>query len=163
MFGLVASLLDRLVTVLGWIGAFLIGLIPAIYCYEVAARYFFSAPTTWSYELGGYLLCLGTLLCAPVVTREHGHVAIVFVAETLPMASRRRLKSAIGLAAAAVCLAVAATTADEVSSQIARNVQTTAAFAIPKWWLTAALPYALAASGLYFIRDAILTRAAPSA
>ena len=55
---------DRL-TVAGFgVAAALVGMIAAAFCYEVVARYFFGAPTAWTYDVGCYLLAAVIFLVA---------------------------------------------------------------------------------------------------
>jgi TRAP-type mannitol/chloroaromatic compound transport system permease small subunit len=49
---LILRLIDRVSTASGILAAWLIAPLVAATCYEVAARYIFTAPTIWAYELG---------------------------------------------------------------------------------------------------------------
>lgn len=57
-----AALHDR-VTIAGFrAAAALLGLIAVSFCYEVALRYLFNAPTSWANALVSYLLCAAIFL-----------------------------------------------------------------------------------------------------
>lgn len=49
--------------------------------YQVITRYVFSAPSTWSEELVGYLFAWSTLFGAAVVSGERGHMNIPVIVE----------------------------------------------------------------------------------
>ena len=60
-----------------------LGIIVCAYCYEVASRYFFNAPTWWADEAVSYSLCIGCFTMMPYVTREKGHVAVTLIVDML--------------------------------------------------------------------------------
>ena len=79
--------IDRLSTIAGIIAAWLLAPLVFAICFEVIARYFFNAPTSWSYELG-YLLTGALWLLGLAYTQLRGaHIRIdIFYARF----SRRR-------------------------------------------------------------------------
>ncbi|OGA70032.1 MAG: hypothetical protein A3G83_08930 [Betaproteobacteria bacterium RIFCSPLOWO2_12_FULL_68_20] len=153
-------MLDRLcrvhdgLTVAGFaLAAALIGLIAAAFCYEVAARYFFDAPTTWSHDLASYALAAVIFLSIPALTQRGAHVAVTYLTEGLPESWRRGLAKAVLLAAALVCLLAAWIGAAESWRQYAQGVETISANPVPKWWVSVFIPYGLLSSALHFLRN----------
>jgi TRAP-type C4-dicarboxylate transport system permease small subunit len=138
--------------------AALIGAITAAYCYEVAARYFFGAPTTWLHDFASYSLAAVIFLAVPEMTRRGAHIAVTYLAEGLPERARRALGRAVLAAAAAACLAAGWIGAAESWRQYAQGVETISANPIPKWWVSAIIPYGFLSSALYFLRG-VLSRA----
>ncbi|QOL81979.1 TRAP transporter small permease subunit [Pseudooceanicola spongiae] len=63
--------------------------------FEVAARYLFSAPTIWAFDIS--YMCTGTLfiLGAAYALREDAHVRIDFLAEKLPPRLRRTIEGVV--------------------------------------------------------------------
>ena len=89
---------DRL-TVAGFaLAAALVGAIAAAFCYEVVARYFFSAPTAWTYDVGCYLLAAVIFLSIPEMTRRGAHIHVNLIFDYLGAARGRTLRIAIGVA-----------------------------------------------------------------
>jgi TRAP-type C4-dicarboxylate transport system permease small subunit len=131
----------------------LIGIIAASFCYEVVARYFFAAPTSWSYAIGSYALCAAIFLAIPELTRRNSHINVNLIFERLSPAGARRLTLFIGLLAAAACLLAAWITGSETLRQYAEDVSTITAFPIPKWWVSIFLPYGFLSSAIYFLRN----------
>lgn len=78
--GLTAAL-DRLAC---WACIGLFMAILAVMVLQVAFRYVFNAPLTWTEELARYLYIWACWLGAPVALRRGNHIAIAFVAERLP-------------------------------------------------------------------------------
>jgi TRAP-type C4-dicarboxylate transport system permease small subunit len=143
---------DRL-TVAGFgIAAALVGVIAAAFCYEVVARYFFSAPTSWTYDLGCYLLAAVIFLSVPEMTRRGAHIQVNLIFDRLPPHGVRRLRFGIGALAAAACLAATWITGNETWRQYAQGVWTLSAVPIPKWWVSILIPYGMLSSGLHFLR-----------
>ena len=56
--------------------AMILALIAISFSYEVAARYFFGAPTSWANAFVAYLLCAAIFLAVPEFTRRRAHVAV---------------------------------------------------------------------------------------
>ena len=46
------------------------------YCYEVVARYFFNAPTSWASALASNMRCAVVFLATPELTRKNIHIVI---------------------------------------------------------------------------------------
>ncbi|PVB60445.1 TRAP transporter small permease subunit [Labrenzia sp. 011] len=63
--------------------------------YEVAARYVFSAPTIWAFDIS--YMCTGTLfvLGAAYALREDAHVRIDFLAQKLPDRLRQIIEGTV--------------------------------------------------------------------
>lgn len=122
------------------------------YTFETVARYAFASPTSWSNEVVGYALCIGTFLAMPELTRRNGHIAITFVLETLPPRPRRWLGAAIAVVAGLVCLAIAGISFQENVRQVVKEVVVVAMNPFPKVWISAWITYGFLSSGLHFLR-----------
>jgi C4-dicarboxylate transporter DctQ subunit len=152
-FALLARAHDRL-TYAGFVlAAALVAAIAASFCYEVVVRYFFNAPTSWTNDLGSYLLCAVIFLAMPELTRRNAHVSVNLVPERLSPEQAHRLRIGIGLLAAAACLAASWITANETWRQYVQGVSTISSFSIPKWWVSILIPYGMLSSALYFLRQ----------
>lgn len=57
--------------------------------FDVAMRYIFNAPTTWSFEVNRYMLIMVVFLGGPWTLTAGGHVSVDLVTET--MGTRRKL------------------------------------------------------------------------
>jgi C4-dicarboxylate transporter, DctQ subunit len=125
------------------------------YLIEVVSRYGFAAPTRWSSDLVQYALCVCMALALPVVTRDGGHVAITSFLEKVSLANQAiaaRWIAGVG----AVTLAYAAWLCAQVAlAQTRDGIETVAAFAIPKAWLTGLVTYGLADSALHLLRQCL--------
>lgn len=137
---------------LGFIlGATALGLIVAIYAFEVISRYVFDAPTLWASDFVSFLLLISVFATAPWLTREGGHVAVTIVPDLLP--KWRELLIRVGfLSAAVVCLWAGWICLGENIHLYNRGTSTLTTIRIPKWILSAFITYGLVNSGLYFLR-----------
>jgi TRAP-type C4-dicarboxylate transport system permease small subunit len=150
---------DR-VTVAGFaVAAALVGVIAAAFCWEVVARYFFSAPTAWTYDVGCYLLAAVIFLAMPEMTRRGAHIHVGLIFDHLSAAGARVLRLVIGALAVAACLSAAWFTGTETWRQFDQGVWTLSALPIPKWWVSILIPYGMLSSALHFLRR--LGRASP--
>ncbi|MBU1273865.1 MAG: TRAP transporter small permease subunit [Proteobacteria bacterium] len=61
---------------MGMIAAPLIGVVAVIVLYEVIARYFFHAPTSWAQEVCEYLLCALVMFGTGYTLSHYGHTRV---------------------------------------------------------------------------------------
>ena len=108
-------------------------MIAIAYCYEVVARYFFFAPTDWSYALVSYAMCAAIFLAMPEQTRRGAQIAINFLLEGASPRKARMLQRFVRLFAAVACLAGGWLTADETWRQYVQGISTISAWPVPKW------------------------------
>jgi TRAP-type C4-dicarboxylate transport system permease small subunit len=129
------------------------------FCYEVTARYFFNAPTSWANALVSYFLCAAIFLAVPELTRRRAHVAINLLLERLPPKTALALTRAIRAAGATACLLATWISANATIEQINLGIETISAYPVPKWWVSIFIPYGMLSAGLYFLRDLITDQA----
>ena len=135
--------------------ACVLGGIAASFCYEVAARYFFSAPTSWANAFVSYMLCAAIFLAVPELTRRRAHVAINLLLDRLSTPNALVLNRLIRGAGAGACLLATWISANATLDQIALGIDTISAYPIPKWCVSMFIPYGMLSSGLYFLRDLV--------
>jgi C4-dicarboxylate transporter DctQ subunit len=135
------------------VATFFIGVIAASFVYEVVARYFFDAPTFWSYAVGEYVLCATIFLSAPELTRRGAHINVNLISDKLAPERAHRLRLFIGLLAAAACFVAAWITGTETWRQYQQDVTTLTSFPIPKWWVSIFIPYSFLSSAIHFLRQ----------
>src|SRR5688572_31891582 len=99
-----AALHDGLTTASFAAAAAVLAAIAFSFCYEVAARYFFSAPTSWANAFVSYLLCAAIFLAVPELTRRRAHVAITLLLDHAQPARARLLNRLVRVCGAAACL-----------------------------------------------------------
>jgi TRAP-type C4-dicarboxylate transport system permease small subunit len=128
-------------------------LIAASFCYEVAARYFFNAPTEWATPFVTYGLCAMIFLAMPELTRRAEHVAITILADRAAGTCARVLQASILILAAGACLVAAWFSADATLGQYRMGILTHPPYAIEKWLLSVLIPYGMLSSGIYFLRQ----------
>jgi TRAP-type C4-dicarboxylate transport system permease small subunit len=143
---------DRLTKAGFAVATFFVGVIACSFVYEVVARYFFGAPTFWSYAVGEYVLCATIFLSIPELTRRGAHINVNLISEKLSPAQMYRLRVFVGLLSAAACLVAAWITATETWRQYAQDVTTLTSFPIPKWWVSIFIPYGFLSSAIQFLR-----------
>jgi C4-dicarboxylate transporter, DctQ subunit len=143
---------DRL-TVAGFaVATALVGAIAVAFSYEVVARYFLSAPTAWTYDVGCYLLAAVIFLAMPEMTRRGAHIHVGIIFDHISARAARALRLAIGLLAIAACLSAAWFTGSETWRQFDQGVWTLSALPIPEWWVSILIPYGMLSSALHFLR-----------
>jgi len=129
------------------------------FCYEVAARYFFAAPTSWANAFVSYLLCAAIFLAVPELTRRRAHVAINLLIDRASPHWAHQLNRLIRLAGAFACLLATWISANATLDQIALGIDTISAYPIPKWIVSIFIPYGMFGAGLYFVRDLLADEA----
>jgi TRAP-type C4-dicarboxylate transport system permease small subunit len=139
-----------------------VALITFSFAYEVVARYFFGAPTSWAYDLSSYALCPMIFLAVPAMTQRQMHIAVSYLVEALPDKARSRATLAVAIVAAIICFVAAWITGAETWRQFVSGTQTISASPISKWWVSIFIPYGLFGAALYFTRHALAGAPAPS-
>ncbi len=75
--------------------ALALGLMSALVIYQVAARYLFDSPPSWTEELARYLQVWLVLLAAPVCLRRGMHLAVDLLTPRLPAFAGSLVRAAI--------------------------------------------------------------------
>lgn len=125
------------------------------YVAEVVLRYFFNAPTRWSSDLVSYSLLLCVAFALPAVTRDGGHVAITSLVESLAASRQQAAFRALAWLSAVACVAATALLASQGLAQWRGGIDTVAALAIPKWWLSAVIALGFAGTAGQFVAHAL--------
>lgn len=134
------------------VGASFLGLIVAVFTYEVLLRYFFGAPTRWASDIVSFMLLASVFLVSPWLARGGGHVAVTLLPDMLPRTRASWVYRAGYLIGAAVCVWAGTIGLGELITLAQRGTMTLSSFPIPKWVLTLFICYGLINTGLYFLR-----------
>jgi TRAP-type C4-dicarboxylate transport system permease small subunit len=136
----VIRLVERLSDTLATVSAWLFFAIGAMISYEVAARYFFNAPTIWAEEMSRFLQIWATYLAAATLVRGQHLIRITLVVDRL--GPRARLASELlSLAFMAAFAAVAAWYGLAiVQDSVALGRATSTMLAVPRWATESAIP-----------------------
>lgn len=152
---------DMLSAVSFGVAMVLLSLIVFSFCFEVVARYAFSAPTEWAVPLVSYLLAASIFLAMPELTRRSAHVAINVLLEGTPPRVSFVLLQLTRILAAGACLLAAWISGVETMAQFANGISTNPPLAVPKWCVSIFLPLGMLSSSIYFLRQ--LVSGAPAA
>lgn len=95
---------DRFLDILAAFSSILICFMLCIVCYEVVARYFFNAPTTWVVEICSIVLLFTPFLVGGWVLRRDGHVKMEIVLDLFSPKTQVVLKTITSFLAAFTCL-----------------------------------------------------------
>lgn len=109
-------------------------------------------PFAWLFTSAEYGLLYMTMLGAPWLVREKGHVHIELVTSVLPPAARRVVSRAVSAACVAVCLILAWKGADLMLTNIERGDFDTRAYYFPRWMLTITFPISFGLMAVEFSR-----------
>jgi TRAP-type C4-dicarboxylate transport system permease small subunit len=151
MLKLLARILDAVTSAGFAAAAACVAIITFSFAYEVVARYFFGAPTSWAYDLSSYALCPMIFLAIPEMTRRQMHIAVSYLVEALPDVKRARATLAVTIVAAIICFIAAYITGAETWRQFVTGTQTISASPISKWWVSIFIPYGLLGAALHFM------------
>ena len=154
------SLHDALTAVSFAAAMLALAVIAISFCYEVVARYFFNAPTIWANPFASYGLCASIFLAMPELTRNSSHIVLNFLDDFLSARRALRVRRIIQVVAAVTCALAAWITAEAAWNDFALGIVTNTYYPIPKWWLSAIIPYGMASSAIYFLRHAASPQAA---
>ena len=119
---------------------------------SVAMRNFGIQPWAWLFTSAEYGLLYMTMLGAPWLVREKGHVHIELVTAVLPPHLRRIVSRTVAAACVAVSLILAWYGLELFLTNIERNDYDVRAYFYPRWLLTITFPIAFSLMAVEFSR-----------
>ena len=119
---------------------------------SVAMRNFGMQPFAWLFTSAEYGLLYMTMLGAPWLVRERGHVHIELVTAALPPPVRRVVSRGVALACVIVSLTLAWYGLQLFLTNIERNDYDVRAYFYPRWMLTITFPIAFSLMAIEFAR-----------
>ncbi len=119
---------------------------------SVAMRNLGMQPFAWLFTSAEYGILYMTMLGAPWLVREKGHVHIELVTSALPDGPRKLLSRAVALTCVLVCAVLAWKGADLFLTNIERQDYDTRAYYYPRWLLTVAFPLSFGLMAVEFTR-----------
>jgi C4-dicarboxylate transporter DctQ subunit len=135
----------------GIAGAMLIWLMISVVT-SVVMRNLGLQPFAWLFTSSEYAILYMTMLGAPWLVREKGHVHIELVTAVLPAPTRRIVSRSVAAACVAVCALLAWKGGELMLTNIAQNDLDVRAYYFPKWILTAAFPISFGLMAIEFGR-----------
>ncbi len=110
-------------------------------------------PWSWLFVSTEYGLYLMTLLGAPWLVRERGHVHIELLTATLPPLALQVVSRLVSLMCVIACLVLAWKGVDLVERNLLRgDFDVRGGYFIPRWWLSVVLPVAFGLMAIEFAR-----------
>ncbi|MFY0692590.1 MAG: TRAP transporter small permease [Paracoccaceae bacterium] len=109
-------------------------------------------PFAWLFTSAEYGLLYMTMLGAPWLVREKGHVHIELVTSALPDGPRRIVSRLVAAACVVVCVILAWKGTDLFLTNIERGDYDTRAYYFPRWMLTIAFPLSFGLMAIEFAR-----------
>jgi TRAP-type C4-dicarboxylate transport system permease small subunit len=119
---------------------------------SVAMRNLGLQPFAWLFTSAEYGLLYMTMLGAPWLVREKGHVHIELLTAALPDGPRRLLSRVVAAACVLVCAILAWKGVELVMTNIERGDFDTRAYYFPRWILTIAFPLSFGFMAIEFSR-----------
>lgn len=143
---------DGLVDTMAFIAACLLVWLMVAIVISVTMRNLGLQPFAWLFVSGEYGLFYLTMLGAPWLVRQRGHVHVEIVTALLPQRARRVLSRMVALACVLVSALLAWKGAELMAENYVRNDFDVRAYFTPKWWLTAAFPLSFGLMAVEFAR-----------
>jgi TRAP-type C4-dicarboxylate transport system permease small subunit len=119
---------------------------------SVALRNLGLQPFAWLFTSSEYAILYMTMLGAPWLVRERGHVHIELVTAALAPAARRVVSRAVAALCVLVCVILAWKGMDLFLTNIERNDFDVRAYFYPRWLLTISFPVAFGFMAVEFAR-----------
>ena len=146
---------DALVGAMASLAALLGGGLAIMICVNIALRNLGLGSIPGANELSEYALYALTLLGAPWVLIQGGHVRMDLFVNMLPARARRGAHVMVCALGAAICAVVGYYGAIVTMTSQARGSLILQTLVFPEWWLFVLLPLAMAVLALGFVRDAL--------
>ncbi len=147
-----ASILDHVTKLSCVLSGLALAAILLLTLNEVAMRYFFNAPTSWSNDVNQWFFALAIMLVLPEITRTNGHIAISVLIDRLPHRKRNVATRVIAILSFLMCLAAFYISGIETLRQYESGIATMWVNPIPKWWISSVIPFGFFLSAVQFLR-----------
>lgn len=147
-----AWLWDRFVDLMALVAAAMLIWLMVSVVTSVVMRNIGIQPFAWLFTSSEYAILYMTMLGAPWLVRERGHVHIELVTAALPDGVRRIVSRAVALACVVVCVILAWQGWELFAKNWTRNDYDVRAYYFPKWILTITFPVAFAMMAVEFAR-----------
>ena len=131
----ISAIDEKLAELAGWIVVVMMLTIS----YDVAARYIFNAPTTWSFEINRYMLIMVVFIGGAWTLPAGGHVSVDIAVERVSERKRMILDIVTSVMAAVYVFIFLAESVVFTWDAIAHNVKSTEYLAWPLWPIRAFL------------------------
>lgn len=145
---------DDLVNVMGIVAGLLLVWLMVAVVLSVALRNAGLQPWAWLFTSTEYALLYITMLGAPWLVRERGHVHIELVTAMLPRGPQRAVSRLVALLCALISALLAWKGAELVGTNLSRGDFDVRAYYFPRWLLTVSFPLAFGCMGIEFARFA---------
>lgn len=151
-----ASILDQVTKLSYHLSGLALASMLCLIINEVAMRYFFNSPTTWSADINQWLFAISVMLVLPEVTRTNGNIAITVIVDRLSHRNKNFICRIIFFSSFILCLAAFYITGTEALRQYQNGIMTLWIKPIPKWWISAVIPFGFFLSAIQFLRLGIM-------
>ena len=149
---LVRTFYNALVNLLALIAAAMLVWLMVSVVVSVGMRNAGMQPFAWLFTSAEYALLYMTMLGAPWLVREKGHVHIELITAALPPTLRRGLSRLVAGACVVVCIILAWKGVDLVATNLERNDFDVRAYFYPRWLLTITFPVSFGLMAIEFAR-----------
>jgi C4-dicarboxylate transporter DctQ subunit len=149
---LITRLYDRFVDAMALIAAGMLVWLMVSVITSVLMRNAGMQPFAWLFTSAEYAILYMTMLGAPWLVRNKGHVHIELATAALPPAARRLLSRLVAAACVVVCLILTWKGIDLVATNLERNDFDVRAYFYPRWLLTIAFPISFGLMAIEFLR-----------
>ena len=119
---------------------------------SVAMRNAGMQPFAWLFTSAEYGLLYMTMLGAPWLVRERGHVHIELLTSALPEAAQRMVSRAVAALCVVVCVLLAWKGTELFLTNISRNDFDVRAYFYPRWLLTVTFPISFGLMAVEFAK-----------
>lgn len=130
--------LERLNAVLAQISAWAFFAIGLMLGFEVAARYFFNAPTIWAEEISRLTMVWAVFIGASVLIQHDEHIRVTMVVDLFGPAGRRIARILALLFLAVFCVWIFWNSLPAVLNSFESGRSTGSMLDIPSWWMQSA-------------------------
>ena len=136
----IRKIVDGLTLWAAVVGGLLFVVITLIVFYEIAARYVFNSPTTWSIDVSIYLVIWATFLGAAYTLKEGGHIMVDVILKKFSRRSARKIRLATYTLLLVFCLVLLWRGTVACIDAVRYNEVTLSAHRFPLWLPMSAIP-----------------------
>jgi len=148
----VSRAIDLAIDILAFVAGLLICALAILILVVVLSRHFGLFSITFTIDVIEYVIYLVTMLAAPWVLREGGHISIDLLVQALPMSKARRMLRAANLMGAVICAILLYYSAKVVIASYVDGTLVHRSIVFEEWIILTPLPVTFLLLLLIFVR-----------
>lgn len=154
---IIVKIFNKIVDIMAALGALLLVLTTLIIAYTIFVRLFGFVGLRWGWQFAEHAMFWFPFLAAPWLLRNHRHVSVDLVLNSLPEKVKKYLYVLHGIMGIFLCVVLAYFCTSVVHNNYVRGIMEIQVVDLPKWILFLIMPVAFTVLSLQFVQNLVIS------